>query len=202
MQYLCKRLCTAGYLAVSEGGGGRGHERRFVAINPAIKGAIKGAQKGAMDCTDTQERVHERVHERVQSPPTPPVVNVNVQESAKEKTENTPPKPPKPKPEPYRDGFDVFWAAYPRHDKRKDAEAIWSRLKPDADLLTRMLEAIDRQGLAAKEPQYRPMPTTWLNGERWKDESGPAAMNGVSPPQDRATWDPYGSWGKPKGAQS
>jgi len=94
-------------------------------------------------------------------PPIPPVERVNV---------NTPPKSPKEKPAPYTEGFETFWQAYPRKDDRKAALAIWNRIKPDAALLATMLAAITCQGVAKKEPRYRPMPTTWLNNERWTNQ--------------------------------
>ena len=91
---------------------------------------------------------------------------------------DTPPLPPKgngrAKPEDYTEGFDIFWAAYPRKDKRKGASEWWAKHKPDGDLLQRMLTSIKQQGLADLDQKFCPMPTTWLNGEQWNNESAPS----------------------------
>lgn len=76
--------------------------------------------------------------------------------------------------EPVHLRFEAFWAAYPRHEGRKDALRIFTKLKPDQALLAVMLDAIARWKLSR---QWRegvlPHPSTWLNGERWKDEVPP-----------------------------
>ncbi len=97
---------------------------------------------------------------------------------------DTPPLSPKgngrAKPEDYTEGFEAFWSAYPRRDQRKGAAKWWAKHKPDSDLLQRILMAIEQQGLARREYQYRPMPTTWLNGERWNDERPAPTTNGAA----------------------
>lgn len=80
--------------------------------------------------------------------------------------------------------FDDWWAVYPKHVKRKGAEAAWKRRKLDsiadrliADVLNRM--ANDDNWLRG----YVPDPTTYLNQDRWTDDvrvapvarAGPAA---------------------------
>lgn len=184
MHRIVRPMIGRGFMEVQTAGGGRGKQTVLSPVNRVINHVA-----GDMVSPETvSETVSKTVSKTVSAPPTPPVVNVNVPSNRnEEERELTPPNPPKPKPGPYREGFDAFWSAYPRHDKRKEAEAIWARLKPDAALLARMLDAIERQGIAAKEPQYRPMPTTWLNGERWKDEGATAdATNGRRPPRSGA----------------
>lgn len=72
------------------------------------------------------------------------------------------------------DGFDRFWAAYPKKVSKGQAKRAWSKLKPDADLLDRMLRAIAAAKAAEtwrKEGgRYIPHPATWLNAEGWEDE--------------------------------
>jgi hypothetical protein len=185
MQRICGSLVASGFFAVSQEGGGRKRERHFVPLNPVKNPDIKSDTDDTVSGETVSETLTERVTKRVTSPPTPPVVNVPSHEGTRERV-NTPPKPPRPKQEPYSEGFDAFWAAYPRKDNRKATAAIWDRIRPGPDLLAKMLAAIERQGLAAKDPQYRPMPTTWLNGERWNDQGGPpAASNGTYPPNGR-----------------
>ena len=40
---------------------------------------------------------------------------------------------------PEADGFAVFWAAYPRKDKKKEALSVWDKLKPSAELQATIL---------------------------------------------------------------
>lgn len=68
--------------------------------------------------------------------------------------------------------FDHFWEVYPRKQNKAKAQKTWKNKKLDAksemiitDVKNRIL--IDHQW---KDPQYIPMPTTYLNGERWNDE--------------------------------
>ena len=91
---------------------------------------------------------------------------------------------PNPNPNPTRararrtapdDGrFDTFWAAYPRHDARLDAEKAFKKLNPDDELMGKILKAIEawKQTDQWKENggQFIPYPATWLNKHRWEDE--------------------------------
>jgi hypothetical protein len=97
---------------------------------------------------------------------------------AKEKT------PAKPKPV-LNGSFDAFWSAYPRHEKRKDAERAWLKINPDEALTQKIIAAIERQKLdgclaaraTADGRSTVPHPTSWLNGKRWEDEQTPAAAS-------------------------
>lgn len=69
--------------------------------------------------------------------------------------------------------FEEFWEAYPRKQDKQKARNVWLRKKLDAkidmiklDLLKRMTN--DVQWLSSKE--FIPLPSTYLNGERWNDE--------------------------------
>lgn len=70
--------------------------------------------------------------------------------------------------------FEKFWTAYPKHEAEKLCRQWWAKHTPDDVLLGVMLAKIEQ----AKQTQkwndqggkYIPMPLTWLNGERWKDE--------------------------------
>lgn len=69
------------------------------------------------------------------------------------------------------ENFDLFWSAYPKKAKRKQAEAIWRRKRLDScadrianDIAARL--ALDRRWREG----FIPDPTTYLNGERWEDE--------------------------------
>lgn len=65
-------------------------------------------------------------------------------------------------------GFDEFYAAYPRHEAKKDARKAWNQMRP---VLNRLLADI-RQRLECRhwtDPSYIPLPSTYLRGERWND---------------------------------
>lgn len=72
------------------------------------------------------------------------------------------------------EGFNAFYAAYPRHAGKADALKAWNKLKPDIVLQAKMGEALTAQKKSPQwtknNGQYIPMPSTWLNGKRWEDE--------------------------------
>jgi hypothetical protein len=81
------------------------------------------------------------------------------------------PLPAKPAVE----GFEAFYAAYPRKVKPKDARKAWDKLKPDDALQARILSAIGQQ---RKSPQWQkdggqfiPYPATWLNAGEWDNQA-------------------------------
>jgi hypothetical protein len=58
----------------------------------------------------------------------------------------------------------------------RTAVKAWAKLKPDAELLPKIMEAVERQ---ANSPQWRkdggafiPHPASWLHGRRWEDADG------------------------------
>ena len=72
------------------------------------------------------------------------------------------------------ESFDLFWAAYPKHEGKKLCRHWWAKHTPNDVLLEVMLAKIDQ---AKQTPKWKdrggkfiPMPLTWLNGERWEDE--------------------------------
>lgn len=69
--------------------------------------------------------------------------------------------------------FERFWAAYPRHDNKAQAEKAFNKLNPDDNLLATMLSAIEKQKRSSQwqNKQYIPQGSTWLNNRRWEDES-------------------------------
>lgn len=71
-------------------------------------------------------------------------------------------------------GFLEFWAAYPKHKGRKDAEKAWNRLTPDAALQQQIQDALIWQKRSpdwVKDGgQFVPFPATYLNNRRWEDE--------------------------------
>lgn len=72
------------------------------------------------------------------------------------------------------DSFNRFWAAYPRKTAKQQALKVWEKLKPDEDLLSKILASLECQKKSVQWTkdggQYIPYPTTWLNGRRWEDD--------------------------------
>lgn len=73
----------------------------------------------------------------------------------------------------FTDGFDDFWAAYPKPVAKQEAGRAWAKLKPDEELRKTILANI-RFRLDGEwkdiEPRYIPNPATYLNQRRWEDE--------------------------------
>lgn len=74
------------------------------------------------------------------------------------------------------DGFNAFWAAYPkcpRKTGKPQAHQAWTRIMagkakdiPKTDGET-IVAAVERFAASNPDPQFIPLPTTWLNGARW-----------------------------------
>lgn len=86
--------------------------------------------------------------------------------------------PPNPqggtKPDAQERRFAEFWAEYPKKVGKKAALTSWKRLKPDADLFERIMQAV---AIAKNSEQWNreggrfiPNPSTWINQGRWDDE--------------------------------
>lgn len=98
-------------------------------------------------------------------------------ERVREEKEEEPPLPPRKRVGPALPaGFESFWAAYPRRRNRGDAEKAWARLKPDADLLSEILRAVEvakaSDDWRRDGGQYVPYPASWLNAKGWMDDAG------------------------------
>lgn len=69
-------------------------------------------------------------------------------------------------------GFHEFWACYPLHKARRDAEKAWRQVKGQ-EHLTEILKAIQAQRAERLNPGWHPnwpLPASWLRGERWYDD--------------------------------
>lgn len=54
------------------------------------------------------------------------------------------------------DGFDRFWASYPRRVGKKDAVAVWKKISPDDALVDRIVAGVER----------------WKRSEQWTKDEG------------------------------
>ena len=70
--------------------------------------------------------------------------------------------------------FARFWSSYPRKQNRAKALKVFRDLDPDEDLLSVILDAVERQKQSPQWTrdggQFIPLATTWLTGRRWEDE--------------------------------
>jgi hypothetical protein len=79
-------------------------------------------------------------------------------------------------------GFAEFWAAYPNHENKKQAQAEWRRLRPSGELQARILSAVaaHKQGRKWQEG-YILAPHRWLHDEHWDDEVQAAPQRIMNP---------------------
>jgi hypothetical protein len=72
------------------------------------------------------------------------------------------------------DDFPEFWAAYPRKVGKGQARKAYAkavRIAPHDEIMYGLSQQMP--GMEAKETQFIPHASTWLNGERWQDEPEP-----------------------------
>lgn len=73
------------------------------------------------------------------------------------------------------DGFDAFWAVYPRKVGKGLCRKLWEIVKPTPERQDAILAAVARQRECAQwlkdGGQYIPHPATWLRQGRWDDEA-------------------------------
>lgn len=71
--------------------------------------------------------------------------------------------------------FECFWSAYPKKTAKQNAFKVFEKLKPDEELLNKILASLERQKKSIQwtkdNGQFIPYPATWLNGKRWEDET-------------------------------
>lgn len=76
----------------------------------------------------------------------------------------------------YTEGFSCFWGIYPKKIGKGKAFEFWQKINPDIELQQKILIAVEQQKQTAQwrkdSGQFIPHPATWLNQERWEDETG------------------------------
>jgi len=74
----------------------------------------------------------------------------------------------------HEEGWNQFWAVYPKRLAKKDARRAWDKLVPDQNLVPLILKKLalakSSDQWAKDSGKYIPFPATWLNGRRWEDE--------------------------------
>ncbi len=72
------------------------------------------------------------------------------------------------------DSFAAFYALYPRHVARKAAEKAWVRVATSPEIIDQIMAGLRAQlpaMLKTYPKNFVPHPGTWLNQERWRDET-------------------------------
>jgi hypothetical protein len=84
-------------------------------------------------------------------------------------------------------GFDEFWKSYPRREaKRKAEQAFAAALKRGASV-GEIIRAVSKHRWSP-DPQFIPLPATWLNASRWLDEQSPASSVQPGPESISDRW--------------
>jgi hypothetical protein len=79
--------------------------------------------------------------------------------------------------------FTEFWNLYPRKQNKGQAEKAWKKL--DQETKDKILKILPSY-IFSYDPQFQPMPASWLNGKRWEDESTSNALIDNECPKCRA----------------
>jgi|DEB0MinimDraft_6_1074348.scaffolds.fasta_scaffold05399_10 tRNA 2-selenouridine synthase SelU len=70
--------------------------------------------------------------------------------------------------------FAQFWSSYPKKKSKGAAEKAWKRLKPDEQLVEKIISSIElaktSEDWVKDSGKYIPYPATWLNAHGWEDE--------------------------------
>lgn len=78
--------------------------------------------------------------------------------------------------------FQAFWAVYPVHKAKGDAEKAWRQVKGTTHLAA-ILAAIEAQKAERRTPGWHPhwaYPASWLRARRWEDEPDPSPVSAPS----------------------
>lgn len=173
-------------------GGGLFHIDHIVPVNQGGRATEENLQLLCNSCNLRRKR-HFTVEEIIEFSKNPES-SENLQESAEicgklqkvaassgfnpiqsESESNPNPNPAQARKNAPDEKFDRFWAAYPNKKAKQDAFRAFQKLKPDDDLLNRMLAALEREKESAQWQEsggrFIPHPATWLNGRRWEDET-------------------------------
>jgi len=70
----------------------------------------------------------------------------------------------------YISSFDTFWKQYPRKIAKDNARKAWLKIKPDEDLVQKILTAVKTHKTFKVEEQFIPHAASWLNSKRWDDD--------------------------------
>ena len=148
-----RRLTDFGYLERVSGDRTTSNRYRMGRCNAAPRRGV--APRG-----EAAPRVGANRHLNVGAAPHPEPASFNL------------PIEPAQEPPGIADRFFEFWAAYPRKDAKPKAKTAWRAKKLDREADAILADLTQNGGRwKGVEPQFVPMPSTYLNGRRWEDES-------------------------------
>ena len=148
-----EELTRDGWLVELESGQGRGNKSRyrwqFIDDLPII---FDTKRKGANSARFNDAEKVQNFPQKVQNFPKSPI-DTNL--LLTERTETL---------------FEEFWKIYPRHDAKKTAKAAFLKAIKTTDPQL-IIKGASQYASVPRDPKFVAMATTWLNQERWNDES-------------------------------
>lgn len=106
-------------------------------------------------------------------------INCNQMIPSRARAESESESNPNPNPNPKKargddPAFETFWAEYPKKVKKPNAQRVWASLKPEAELVARIMQGLARWKQSDQwtrdDGRFIPHPATWLNNRQWEDE--------------------------------
>ena len=82
-----------------------------------------------------------------------------------------------------KDAWKMFWDAYPRKEASGAGKKSLDKVRKSGKVtFAAILVAVEvyKHKTRNKEPQFVCLPSTWLNGERWKDDPMAGQPNGLA----------------------
>lgn len=155
--------------------------------NPIEQASVSISPNGQME-SQNRANVNARMGEPI--PYNKPYDKTSISSSTKVDGCINPPYPPKEKSKDEEiDYFEKFWKEYPRKVGKGAARKSFLKLKPNNELLNKMLTALAKQKRTEQwtrdNGKYIPHPATWLNQERWDDEVSIANNSQYQPTRQR-----------------
>ena len=68
------------------------------------------------------------------------------------------------------EGFDLFWAIYPKKVAKLDAMKAWDQTKRIRPGIEELIAAVRKLELSTSDLTFCPHPATWLRRGQWMDE--------------------------------
>lgn len=155
-----------------------------------------------------KDKSNDRITSVVTNPPFSLQRNDTPSPSPSQKKKEIPPNPPSQSQKldtaANAVAFEEFWNFYPRKDGKGHARKAWLSATRKVEAAT-IIAGLKRYQFSP-DAKFRPMPATWLNGERWEAASSAAPVNGhrVDPngKPARPSAVPYEPWKPRNGAEA
>jgi len=157
---------------------------KFTLVDGVLKNERLEQERGKQEAFRDKQAINGRLGGRPKNPSlsqTYPKLKPSVSVSVSGSALSTPLPPEggmesatKLKPRPRREnkeGFDLFWRAYPRRIGKGAAEQAFQRAEVDVNVMIAALEShVSSEDWTKDGGAFIPHPATWLNQRRWEDE--------------------------------